>query len=274
MTNITKLKRRGSLDTRPRHREHAFAQTLDGAVYTQAFSNTDNAQLLECRLVKLEKEITADIVCPEDVGMVGTFAGCKPPGSVVVGPGLEIVGKGDARRRVQERSRGKRRMLAANNEQLCRRHGRRHQKVSLSHQSQTSLSHLSFSLPPCGFRPLSLSSPSSHGPHHGAPTLLTGTSMSTSTPSLLLTTMQSVPTPLTLLLLPTGVLSPSTPSSSTSLLTATPLITTSLAPPTSQTFGRLSSAMVVTHLASSTASTISRAWVSGPSSFLVPPFST
>jgi len=50
------------------------AQRFDSTVDPESVSNTHNANLLERPELKLQQDIAPQIVCPKDIGMVGTLA--------------------------------------------------------------------------------------------------------------------------------------------------------------------------------------------------------
>jgi len=66
------------------------AQRLDSTVDPESLSNTDDADLLECPKFQLEQDITAQIVCPKDICMVGTLASRQPSSCVLVGPARKL----------------------------------------------------------------------------------------------------------------------------------------------------------------------------------------
>ena len=131
-------------------------------------------------------------------------------------------------------------------------------------------------LPQCGVEPRFRYGPSSlpsSQPLLTAQTSSNTTSTQTRMPSLPSSTLQTAgrPTPR---LLTIGVLSPSTPSSWTSLQTVIPPTTTFSAPPMRMTGERPSSATAATSRVSLQSSTISPAWASRSSSSPVLPSST
>jgi len=83
------------------------AQRLDGTVDPEPLSNTDDADLLEGPGLKLEQDVAAQIVCAEDIGVVGTLAGREPPSCVLVGPARKLFWT------FPSRCRGKRGVLAS-----------------------------------------------------------------------------------------------------------------------------------------------------------------